>query len=144
MASLQIALGRTDSGFYWTIIRIIATSIAIFIGTQYSIEGIALSLLILNFVVNPLFWRITIKPLIGGKYIEYFRITLLLCIVIMISALPLYALFHNMTMVLVCLIVGLFYIIAYLFILFKFFPHTYIIKLFAKRINPWLNGYISK
>ena len=143
VSSLQIALGRTDSGFYWTIIRIIATSVAIFIGAQYSIEGIALSLFALNFIVNPLFWRITIKPLIGGKYIDYFRITLLLSIIIMASALPLYALFNNMTKVSACLIVGLLYIFMYLFILFKFFPNTYIIKLFEKRINPWLNDYIK-
>lgn len=144
VSSLQIALGRTDSGFYWTIIRIVATSVAIFIGAQYSLEGIALSLLILNFVVNPLFWRITIKPLIGGKYIEYFRITLLLCSVIMVCSFPFFVVFHNMTMVLVCLVVGLLLVIAYLFVLFKFSPNTYIIKLFLNRINPWLRGYIGR
>lgn len=144
VASLQIALGRTDSGFYWTIIRILTTTVAVFIGAQYSIEGIALSLFVLNFIVNHLFWKITIKPLIGGKYIDYFKITLLLCVIIMSSALPLYVFFHNSTKIIVCLIVGLLYILGYFCFLFKFSRNTYMIKIFAERINPWLKGYIKR
>ena len=141
VGSLQIALGRTDSGFYWTIIRIIATSIAIYIGSLFSIDAIALSLLILNFVVNPLFWKITIKPLIGGTYLEFFKVSLFICIVVIVTALPLYALCHSLTMVVVCFAIGIIYLSLYMFILFKFFPDIYVVKVLTDRVKPLIKSH---
>lgn len=138
VGSLQIALGRTDSGFYWTICRIIFTSIAIYIGAQFNINAIALSMLILNFVINPIFWRITIKPLIGGRYWEYFRVSILICLAVMVSTLPIYLLCQNMTTVWICLLIGLLYAVVYAFVIIKFFPNTYVVRLLNERINPWL------
>ena len=60
VGSLQIAMGRTDLGLYWTIVRIVATAVAIYFGAWFGINGLALSLLILTLVVNPVFWKITI------------------------------------------------------------------------------------
>ena len=144
VGSLQIAMGRTDSGFYWTICRIIFTSIAIYIGAQFSINAIALSMLILNFVINPVFWRITIQPLIGGRYWEYFRLSLLICFIVMASALPIYLLCHNMTRVLLCLLVGVFYVLAYLLVLYRFCPNTYVMKLLIERVSPWLKNRLKR
>jgi len=144
VGSLQIAMGRTDSGFYWTICRIIFTSIAIYIGAQFDINAIALSMLILNFVVNPVFWRITIKPLIGGGYWEYFRVSLLICLIVMGSALPLYAVFHNMTTVWLCLLIGLFYAVIYAFVIIKFCPKTYVVRLLGERVSPWMKNHLKR
>lgn len=144
VGSLQIALGRTDSGFYWTIIRIIATSIAIFIGAQFGINTIALSLLILNFVVNPLFWRITIKPLIGGRYGDYFKISLLICSAVITFASPLFFLCHNMTSVVLCISVGFLFFVFYSFMLIQFFPGVYVVKLFTERIRPRIMGVLRR
>lgn len=144
VGSLQIAMGRTDSGFYWTICRIFFTSIAVYIGAQFGINAIALSMFILTFVNNPLFWRITIKPLIGGRYWEYFRASLLICVIVMLSTLPLYLAFHNMTMVWLCLMIGILYVVSYAFVLMKFFPNSYIIRLLNERISPWLKGKLKK
>ena len=143
VGSLQIAMGRTDYGFYWTILRIITTSIAIFIGAQFSISAIALSLFILNFVLHPLFWRITIQPLIGGGYCEFFKVSLLICIVVIMSTLPLYFFCHNMTSMLLCLLIGLLYIVIYMFVLIRYFPNAYIVNMFTSRIMPWLKNRVK-
>ena len=142
VGSLQIAMGRTDAGFYWTIIRIIATSVAIYIGAQFSIIGIALSLFVLIFVIHPLFWKITIQPLIGGNYWDFFKVSILICLIVMISTLPLYLLCHNMTSILPCLLVGVFYAFVYVLILNRFFPNAYIVNVFISRIIPWFKDYV--
>lgn len=144
VGSLQIAMGRTDSGFYWTIIRIVATSIAIFIGAQFSINAIALSLLVLNFVVNPTFWRITIKPLIGGRYMDYFKVSLLPCFIIMVFTFPLYYFCHDMTSVILCLLTGIIYILIYSFVLWKFAPNTYVVSIIRVRVMPWTKVYMKR
>lgn len=141
VGSLQIAMGRTDAGFYWTIIRILATSIAVFIGAQFNITAISLSLLILNFVVNPLFWRITIKPLIGGNYRDYFRVSVYICFILIIVSSPLYYFCHNMTVVFPCLMIGLGYLCLYLFVLVRWFPNLYLIRMFYERVKPWLKAF---
>ena len=137
-------MGRTDSGFYWTIIRIIATSIAIYIGAQFSVEAIALSLLVLNFVVNPLFWRITIKPLIGGSYGGYFRVSLFVCLVVMVVSSPLYFFFHSWTMVLPCILIGLLYSVIYAFVVLRFCPDAYVVRVFKEKVLPKLKKHIGK
>ncbi len=138
VGSLQIAMGRTDSGFYWTICRIIFTSIAIYIGAQFSINAIALSLLILNFVVNPLFWRITIKPLIGGGYWDYFKVSLLICIGVMAVSLPVYFLCHHLTAIFLCIAIGLAYVAVYAVALVKLMPDVYLVKVLIDRVLPCL------
>ena len=138
VGSLQIAMGRTDSGFYWTICRIIATSIALYIGAQFNINAIALSLLLLNFIVNPLFWRITIKPIIGGHYSDYFKRSLLICLGVIALSTPVYFLFNKLTSVPLCLLIGVAYTVVYCAILVRFFPNTYLMKLINNRVIPML------
>lgn len=144
VGSLQIAMGRTDSGFYWTIIRIIATSIAIFIGAKFGISAIAFSLLVLNFVVNPLFWKITIKPIIGGNYLEYFKVSLLPCIIVIVATIPLYYFCQEMTMVMPCLLIGAIYIVIYSLIIWKFFPGTYVVNIINAHILPWARKNVRR
>ncbi len=144
VGSLQIAMGRTDSGFYWTIIRIIATSVAIFLGAQFSINAIALSLLVLNFIVNPAFWRITIKPLIGGQYKDYFRVSIQTCLIILIASFPVYLLFHEWTEVIPCFLIGCAYVGLYFFVLQRFCPNTYVLRVLSERIKPRLKAFFEK
>lgn len=144
VGSLQIAMGRTDTGFYWTICRIIATSIAVYIGAQYSIEAIAFSLLVLGFVVNPVFWRITIKPLIGGGYGGYFKISLFISIIVILFSLPIYYICNGMTNVFSCISVGIGYFFLYTLIIYRFFPNVYVVKVFKERIKPWLKKHGEK
>ena len=144
VGSLQIATGRTDSGFYWTIVRIIVNTIGIYIGAQYGINGLALGMLITTILINPIFWKITIYPLIGGKYTYYFKITILPMILLLLISLPLYIFCNKYTNVLLCLSIGAIYIIFYCFIIYKLYPNNYLSEIVAKQILTVTNKIIKK
>jgi len=65
MTASQIALGRTDIGFYWTIYRIISTSVFIYVGSLYSITGIAAAILIGTLINLIPFWYIQIRKILN-------------------------------------------------------------------------------
>lgn len=136
VGSLQIALGRTDSGFYWTICRIVATSIAIFAGAQFGINAIALALLLLSFLVNPLFWRITIRPLVGGRYVDYFNYSIKICLFVMMFSIPFYLLFRSLTSVFICIVLGMVYMGIYILLVNNLCRESYLVITIKKRILP--------
>ena len=90
VGALQVALGRTDTGFYWTICRIIFSTIAVYIGVRYSLVAVVGCLIIMNIATEPLSWRITLKPLIGGSFIEYYSIILKVAFHIILLSIPYY------------------------------------------------------
>lgn len=139
VGSLQIAMGRTDLGMYWTIVRIVVTSVTIYIGSQFGINGLAFGLLVLNFIVNPLFWKITIQPIIQGKYIEYFANSLLVCFFAMAFSAPFFFLFKNQTSVPLCLLIGVLYCLIYAVLVNWLFSKSYIVKTVRERVLPYLN-----
>ncbi|MFW5793719.1 MAG: MOP flippase family protein [Bacteroidota bacterium] len=86
--SLQIATGRTDVGFKWTLIRIVVTPITILFSSQYGINAVAASVALLHLLLLIPLWRIQIKTLANIKLSEYFRQfykPLLICIFITTS-----------------------------------------------------------
>lgn len=97
VTSLQIATGRTDSGFYWTICRIAINSVTVLIGSHYGVEFMAVLLFIVSFLQSPLAWRITIKPLIGGNFFRYFLKTFYPFLNSIILAVPFIILFNGTT-----------------------------------------------
>nr|WP_270547023.1 lipopolysaccharide biosynthesis protein [Butyricimonas paravirosa] len=122
ISSLQIATGHTDSGFYWTIFRILINTIVISIGSMFSMNVMILILLIASFFSSPLSWKITVKPLIGGTFWEYFFKSFypFCCSIFMIV--PIYIFFSKETGVLFMLLMVAFYLILYIIcscILFK-------------------------
>lgn len=136
VGSLQIAMGRTDLGLYWTIVRIITTGLAIYIGAQFGINALALSLLILNFIINPIFWRITIQTIIGGNYKDYFQNSLFICLLVILYSLPFYFFFSSYTSVVLCLLIGAIYVIIYVVLIYNAYPDSYIVKTVKERIIP--------
>lgn len=65
LTASQVALGRTDLGFYWTIFRIISMAVYIYIGSFWSVTGIAAAILA-GTVINLIpFWRIQIKKILN-------------------------------------------------------------------------------
>jgi teichuronic acid exporter len=65
LTASQVALGRTDLGFYWTIFRIISMAVYIYIGSFWSVTGIAAAILA-GTVINLIpFWRIQIKNILN-------------------------------------------------------------------------------
>lgn len=71
VGSLQIATGRTDLGFKWTVIRIAITPIVIYIGTLISVTAVAGMFAILSFVLLIPLWYVQIRPVLNISVTEY-------------------------------------------------------------------------
>lgn len=71
VGSLQIATGRTDLGFKWTIFRVIITPIVIFLGALVNIEIIAAFYAFLSLILIVPLWFIQLKPMVEIKLLEY-------------------------------------------------------------------------
>lgn len=69
--SLQIAFGRTDLGFRWTVIRVVSTTLAIVAASSFSIFTVAYIQLILGVIFFYVYWFLTIKPIIPISFPEY-------------------------------------------------------------------------
>ena len=68
---LMVSLGRTDLGLKWTIVRIIFTSLSIFIACYISIEAVAYSQVIVAFLFLFLYWYMMIYKMIKLSLKEY-------------------------------------------------------------------------
>ncbi len=81
--SLQVALGRTDLGFYWTIYRVVANALALLVGALTGrLEYCVLSVLLVNIInLYPGYKMITKKiiPLKFSEQLSIFILPLLLC-----------------------------------------------------------------
>jgi O-antigen/teichoic acid export membrane protein len=73
VGSLQIATGRTDIGFKWTIFRVITTTPVIFAGALISIEAVAAFYAILSLIYILPLWLIQLKPMANIKLKEYVK-----------------------------------------------------------------------
>lgn len=71
VGSLQIATGRTDIGFKWTIIRVLITPLFIFLASFYSIEVTAAAIALLSVILIIPMWWLQLKPMSNIKLKEY-------------------------------------------------------------------------
>src|SRR5690606_26395470 len=71
VGSLQIAYGRTDLGFYWTIYRLTSTLIVVYIASFYNIETLVLLFLFLAFVNTIALWRFQIFIMLHMSFKVY-------------------------------------------------------------------------
>lgn len=138
--SLQVAFGRTDVGLYWTICRIIIYSLAIYIGCQFSVEGIALSLLLVSFLATPLSWYINIKQLIPVGFGDYFKLSLYPLLVSLAIAVPCYCLVTGNSNIYLNICVGVTFFAVYSFAVYFFFRESYIVE----RIMSVLNKVVKR
>ena len=72
VGSLVVATGKTDLEFYWNLFVLFVTPIAIYRGAQYSIEVVALSMLMASLILLYPFWRFLIFKLCGATAKEFF------------------------------------------------------------------------
>lgn len=72
IGSVLLAKGRADIGFYWNIFVVIMLSVAVIIGTNWGIAGVAFAILILQmplfFIIQPI-----VNRLINLKFKNYFQ-----------------------------------------------------------------------
>jgi len=135
IGSLQTATGRTDLGFYWTICRVALTALAVYFGSLIGINAIAIALFALNVISNPVFWRVTIKPIIACRYTEYFRSSIFIGLVAIAFSVPFYLLCGQMTNVPACLGIGVLYAILYVLLVLLHFPRSYPVRLAKEKLG---------
>ncbi|WP_303925480.1 MOP flippase family protein [Draconibacterium sediminis] len=73
VGSLQIATGRTDIGFKWTIIRVIVTPICIYFASLIDINTVAAIIAIVSVTLIIPMWRIQLKPIASIRLDEYLK-----------------------------------------------------------------------
>lgn len=148
VGSLQAALGRTDTGFYWTIVRIVLNTLAIFIGSYFNnIEGIILSLFLVTLLSKPISWRITVKPLINGHFIEYMMKSIKPLLMITVYSIPFYLFLGKVSSIIVIIVYSLVYMLVYGFVIDRLLPNSYcvnLMKVFIKKIYMIINCYQVK
>lgn len=135
---VQVAMGRTDVGFYWTMVRIVVNSLAVWIGSLISIEAIVVSLFTFNLLISPVSWRILVKPLVEGRFWDYFLITFKpLCYTFLI-AIPFYVIFKNTTAIGWMIICGIGFLLLYCAMLWLFYRKSYFIQSLLPQILPFV------
>jgi len=73
VGSLQIATGRTDIGFKWTIIRVAVTPVVIYFASKFNVEMVAASIAFLSIILIIPAWKIMLKPMANIKLKEYLK-----------------------------------------------------------------------
>lgn len=133
VGALQTALGRTDRGFYWNIFRILFCVIAVLWGSQFSLEAVVLCLFLMSFVSTPLSWCITIRPLIGGRFVEFFLVTFKPFCIFLALAVPFYLLFTNETNLVYMFLSSIIYIGLCMVVLLRFFKRSYMVRVVSAK-----------
>lgn len=144
VGALQTALGRTDTGFYWTICRIVIYSVSLYVGSIIgNIEIMLVVIILVNLLVAPIAWRITIKPLIGGSFWEYFKIGFYPLIGILLFSSPFYLILSKQTNIAICMLSGGIYVLLYLVLIIRFDKEAYIIKLLLSKVSDFSKKTIA-
>lgn len=128
VGSLQTALGRTDTGFYWNICRIAICSFAVFLGSQFSLEAVCICLFLLSLCSTPLSWRITIKPLIGGNFWEFFFVTFKPFSILFLLAVPFYIFFAEVDNIIAVALLSVLYLVICTCAMAIFFKNSFIVQ----------------
>tara|TARA_B100000795_G_C22800605_1_gene441714 strand:+ start:1367 stop:2671 length:1305 start_codon:yes stop_codon:yes gene_type:complete len=73
LGSLIIATGKTNMEFYWSLSAFVFMPIAVLIGANFSVEGVAIGMTITNIIYFFPMWRFLISPLLKVDFKEYLK-----------------------------------------------------------------------
>lgn len=68
---IQVAFGRTDAGFRWTLVRIVSSIFVILVVSSIDIQAVAYGQLLLSVLSVYLFWVLAINPIIKMQFTDY-------------------------------------------------------------------------
>lgn len=139
VGSLQVALGRTDIGFYWTVYRIISTLIIVYIASFYNIEVLVMLFLLLAIMNTLLIWLLQINYMIRISFREYLQEIVGPFIIMLLLSTPLYLLLWSKTSLLLAVVISLLVVIVYTIIISKTLPNSYIINMGLSIIRKYNN-----
>lgn len=126
--ALQIAYGRTDVGFYWTIYRIISYSFAAYIGAQFSLEWMAFSIFLAAQLSAPIGWYFNIYLLIHDSFWGYYKMSMRPLILALLVAVPFYMSCNQLTSMLETILWAIAYILIYMVSVFFLFKDSYLVS----------------
>lgn len=137
VGSLQIAFGRTDLGFYWTIYRVLSTLIIVYIASFFNIETLVLLFLFLAIINTIALWRFQIYIILKMNFKNYISAIWKPFFLILLISIPLFFfLWDNVSLgKVIMFITGS--LGAYSFLVYKLLPNTYLVEIIVK-------GYFKK
>ena len=86
VGALQVACGRPDKGFYFNILMLVLVPVAIFIGKQWGIDGVAFSMTCLRLLLLFLSWIWYVYDLLKVRFTEFFGVVLKILLCAFVSA----------------------------------------------------------
>lgn len=125
---VQIAMGRTDVGMYWTIVRILMNALAVWIGSLISVEAIVACLFVNSILISPINWKIVISPLVGGRFWDYFLISVKPLLHVALLATPFYILFNNTINLVWIISGGVVFMLIYFVIVRCFYKNSFLLQ----------------
>ena len=135
VGALQVSLGRTDIGFYWTVYRIITNSLVILIGASISVHALVFGLLLYTVVNIIPFWRIQLKVMLNITLVEYIRCFLPQILLSIICAIPYFVLFFFQVNLVLVIIYSILFLLVYLEILKIFDKENILLSLITQYVT---------
>ncbi|MFT3750085.1 MAG: MOP flippase family protein [Agriterribacter sp.] len=84
IGSLQLARGKADQGFFWTLAQTFILSIPVYFGSKGGLTGVCYTLLIVQVFLFLIGWKVMVNYLCGASFSEFlssFRMPLILSII---------------------------------------------------------------
>jgi len=138
VGSLQLALGRTDIGFYWTTYRIITTLIVVYIASFFNIETLVVLFLFTAILNTVVMWRFQIFLMIKMSIKEFLSVLLKPLVIVVIISVPFYFLFWSRVSILYTLIGAITCLLIYVIFIIRFLSKSYIVYLINKAYTHYL------
>lgn len=90
---IQTSYGRTDIGFYWTIVRILLSTTSLVIAGLISIKAVAYGQVIVSVLSYVLFFLFVVKKLVRIRFYEYVKVPLPPLVLSLLLGIPFIVLF---------------------------------------------------
>lgn len=118
IGALEVALGRTDLGFYWAIYRVVSYAIALLIGINFNIYVCVTCLLVVNVLNLYPANKMLLEKMIDLGFVEYIKIQLfpVKYSVVLFPVIVVF-IFIDINIILKLLMAVVFYSIGYIFII---------------------------
>lgn len=141
VGSLQVALGRTDIGFYWTIIRIIVTLLVVYIASFFDINVLVVLLLVSSLINIVLAWRVQLLTMIKLKLKPYLLAIIKPLLISSLLSLPLYIWCYSSISIIKIILLSTLFIILYVISVNIFFKDSYIVGLSSNILKKHISSY---
>ena len=126
VGSLVVSTGRADKGFYWNVGVLVVYGIALFIGVQYDLLTLCISILVCQVILFYPNYSYLVKSLTGAKFSEYvemiFKPTGLMVVSIVLPLIMTNYLGPNL---ITLILLGIISVLVYAGLIFRYQPTSY-------------------